>query len=461
MAYRNGGGGLRKLLLLLIVVGAIGGAVFIGLWVGPPPEISIQPGAKVIGKKTPITVRVSEPKRGVSSVKVELVQGDTVKMLAESIHEPVPAWAFWRKGIATEEVNVVVGKDTVPDLKPGTAIIRVTAGRARSWLRAGEPIVAQMQLPVRLTPPTVQVQSTFTYVNQGGSEAVVYRTGDSAVRDGVQAGTRFFRGQPLPGGGPHDRFALFAVAYDMDNADNVRVIAQDDAGNESSAKFVDKFFAKPLHRDTINLNDAFMQKVTSEILSHTPELTDKGSPLENYLQINRDLRKTNEAFLISLAAKSESAFLWREPFLPMVNTAIKATFADRRSYVYQDRTVDQQDHLGLDMASVHAAPVPAANDGVIAHASYLGIYGNCVVIDHGYGLQTLYGHLSSIDVKVGDKVKRGQPIGRTGATGLAGGDHLHFAVLLDGLPVSPIEWIDRKWIQDRLKRKLGDALPFK
>jgi len=93
-------------------------------------------------------------------------------------------------------------------------------------------------------------------------------------------------------------------------------------------------------------------------------------------------------------------------------------------------------------------------------AGYLGIYGNCVVLDHGYGLQTLYGHLSSVEVKAGDKVTRGQPLGRSGATGLAGGDHLHFAVLLQGLPVNPIEWFDAKWLHDRLKLKLGAALPF-
>jgi murein DD-endopeptidase MepM/ murein hydrolase activator NlpD len=104
--------------------------------------------------------------------------------------------------------------------------------------------------------------------------------------------------------------------------------------------------------------------------------------------------------------------------------------------------------------------VPASNDGTVIHASYLGIYGNCVVIDHGYGLQTLYGHLSSMDVKEGQKVKRGETIGRSGATGLAGGDHVHFAVLLQGLPVTPIEWFDSKWINDRLKLKLGAALPF-
>ncbi len=450
---------MGKLLLFILAI-VLGLVAFVVLRVGPPPTIAIDPAAKVIGQKTPVTIRVFEPKRGLSTIKVELVQGESVRTLAEKRHEPAPAWAFWRKGTPSEEFRVEVGKETVSDLKPGTAIIRVIADRAAVFFWSPAAATAQIELPVRLVPPTLQVLSTFHYVARGGSEAVVYRVGDTTTRDGVQAGTHFFPGYPLPGGGAGDRFALFAVPYDLEDASSVRLIAEDAAGNTAQHKFIDQFFPKPIRQDTIHLTDAFMQKVTTEIMSHTANLVDKTNLLDNYLQINRDLRKTNDAFLQQLAQKTQPAFLWREPFLPMVNTAIKATFAEHRSYVYQGKTVDEQNHLGLDMASVHADPVPASNDGVVIFATYLGIYGNCVVIDHGYGVQTLYGHLSSIDVKEGQQVKRGEMIGHSGATGLAGGDHIHFAVMLHGMPVTPIEWFDSKWIHDRLKLKLGNALPF-
>lgn len=450
---------MRKLLLLLIVIviAGLGGLVF--LRVGPPPTIAIEPATKVIGQNTPITIRVSEPKRGLSTVQVDLVQGDTVHALATRQHDPAPAWAVWRKGTSLDEIHVEAGKKSIADLKAGTAVIRVTAARAPVLFYAPPPVSAQMELPVRLVPPTLQVTSTFHYVARGGSEAVVYRVGEGTARDGVQAGSRFFPGYPLPGGtGEH--FALFAVPYDVEDVSSVRVIAEDIAGNASQQKFVDQFFPKAIRTDTIHLTDAFMQKVTTEIMSQTPGLADKGNALDNYLQINRELRKRNDAFLQQVAAKTQAAFLWKEPFMPMVNTAIKATFAEHRLYEYQGKTVDEQNHLGLDMASVKADPVPASNDGTVAFAGYLGIYGNCIVLDHGYGVQTLYGHLSSIDVKEGQQVKRGEPIGRSGATGLAGGDHIHFATLLHGLPVTPIEWFDSKWIHDRLKLKLGAALPF-
>ncbi|MFP5286177.1 MAG: M23 family metallopeptidase, partial [Thermoanaerobaculia bacterium] len=162
-----------------------------------------------------------------------------------------------------------------------------------------------------------------------------------------------------------------------------------------------------------------------------------------------------------MGAKSEQKFLWNRPFEPMINAAITAAFADRRTYVYNGKNVDQQDHLGFDMASVERDAIRASNRGKVVLARYFGIYGNAVVIDHGYGLQSLYGHLSSIGVQEGQMVERGQELGRSGQTGLAGGDHLHFTMLLQGLAVTPVEWWDPHWIQDRIARKLGPALPYK
>jgi murein DD-endopeptidase MepM/ murein hydrolase activator NlpD len=435
----------------------IGAVAWLGLRAGPAPQIAIEPGVKVIGRSTPITVRVSEPQRGLTAIKIELVQGELVKKVGEASYPAPPAWAPWRTGKASDEIRVTVGKEVVPDLKPGTATVRVTASGVGALLRGPAPVTTQVDLPVQLTPPSLQVLSMRTYVAQGGVEAVVYRVGDSATRDGVRVGPRLYPGYPLPGGSPQDRFALFAVPYDMDDASGVRLVAGDGAGNEAQARFIDQFFPKPLRKDKIQLNDAFLEKVTSEILAQTPELSNKGNALDNYLEINRNLRKKNQVFLEQLAAKSEPAFLWREPFLPMINTAIKAHFAERRSYIYQDREVDQQDHLGLDMASVRAAPVPASNDGVVVFAGYLGIYGNCVVLDHGLGVQSLYAHLSSIDVKVGDEVKRDQVLGRSGTTGLAAGDHVHFTMLVHGSAVNPVEWWDPKWNEDRVIRKIRDA----
>ena len=160
---------------------------------------------------------------------------------------------------------------------------------------------------------------------------------------------------------------------------------------------------------------------------------------------------------MELAGKTSKQMLWTEAFQPLGNAKVEAGFADARTYVYQGKDVDHQTHLGFDLAVTQHIPVVAANHGVVIYAADLGIYGNCIVIDHGLGVQSLYGHLSSIDVKVGATVEKGQVMGRSGTTGLAAGDHLHFTMLVDGRPVNPVEWWDPKWMQDRVFRKIQEA----
>jgi murein DD-endopeptidase MepM/ murein hydrolase activator NlpD len=190
-------------------------------------------------------------------------------------------------------------------------------------------------------------------------------------------------------------------------------------------------------------------------MSQSPEVDDEGSLLKNFLEINGHLREADAQKLIALSKKTAPHFLWSQPFVQLGNSKVEASFADYRTYVYNGQEVDHQTHLGFDLAVNQHTPVVAANDGVVVHAGWLDIFGNAIVVDHGCGLQTLYGHLSGIDVKLGDTVKRGQVIGHSGQTGLAAGDHLHFAVLLDGIPVSTIEWWDPHWIHDRIQAKLA------
>ena len=192
------------------------------------------------------------------------------------------------------------------------------------------------------------------------------------------------------------------------------------------------------------------------IVQNSPELKvdDPSDLLAAYLKINRDLRKTNNDTITKLSAQTSPEILWRGPFKQLTNTAVEAGFADQRTYLYKGKEVDRQVHLGFDLASLAGAPVKAANRGRVLHASWLGIYGNCVILDHGMGLMSLYAHLSSIEVQVGDMVDLDKELGRSGSTGLAGGDHLHFTMLLAGNAVTPIDWWSAQWVQDRVTRKL-------
>jgi murein DD-endopeptidase MepM/ murein hydrolase activator NlpD len=389
---------------------------------------------------------------------LELEQGEKHVTLAERAHQPRPFWAFWGPRATSDRLETTVERDSLDGLEEGVATLRVVAERPGTWIRRPAPVVVERELPVRFRPPSIEVLSSFIYAAQGGSEAVVYRVGDATATHGVRAGTTFFPGFELPGGGAGERFVIFGVPHDLSEASQVRLVAADALGNEAEASFLDRFTPRRFPSSTIELSDAFLERVVPAIVSQTPGVAEAATLLDTYLVINRDLRQRNAERLLELGRDTAGEFLWREPFRQQPNTKVMDHFAAYRTYRYQGREVDQQVHLGFDLASVRRADVLAANRGRVLLAEYLGIYGHTVVLDHGFGLMSLYSHLSSIAVQPGQTVERGLVLGQTGETGLAGGDHLHFTTLVRGVPVDPAEWFDGHWIRDRIVGKLGGVL---
>jgi murein DD-endopeptidase MepM/ murein hydrolase activator NlpD len=156
-------------------------------------------------------------------------------------------------------------------------------------------------------------------------------------------------------------------------------------------------------------------------------------------------------------AQSAPEPLFTGAFDQMKDSQVMSSFAERRSYFVVQDKVSESIHYGYDLASLAGAAIPASNRGKVVFAGELGIYGNCVILDHGLGLNSLYGHLSNIDVRVGDVVEKGQVLGQSGQTGLAGGDHLHFGILLRGVYVDPVEWWDAKWVREHVEEPLAAA----
>ncbi|HYM21846.1 MAG TPA: M23 family metallopeptidase, partial [Vicinamibacterales bacterium] len=345
--------------------------------------------------------------------------------------------------------------------RSGAAKIVVNATR-QSFLNLRElSSTASKDFQVRLEAPRIAVMSSKHYVNHGGSEFVVYKVTPPDVASGVRVGDVEYPGFAL-GSDPSVKGAFFALLYDQDLNARIAAFARDDAGNESKATFVDNVFEKPFKSSRIELDDKFLNRVVPEIIEHSPELkmappAEGSDMLPGFLRVNGELRKINTDQIAAFAKKTSPGRAWSQPFVQLGNSKVEASFADRRTYFYKGKEVDRQTHLGFDLAVTEHVPVMAANDGVVLNASWLGIYGNCVIIDHGMGVQSLYGHLMSFDVNVGDKVARGQQIGRSDSTGLAGGDHLHFTMLVGGKMVNPVEWWDAHWIADRVDRKLSEA----
>lgn len=446
----------RRWPVLLLIV-AVLGAVLTAWRIGPSPLLEVEAELPGIGPRTAVRVAAQVVGgRGLSSLELTLVQGEQSSILLQQDLEPRPAWAFWGPRVLTFEERLDVGAETLPDLQPGEAILRWTAQRAATWLRSPDPVIHEVTLPVVLTPPSLGVLAQPVIVDQGGAGVVIYAVGEGAVQHGVEWGEQFFPGTDALGS---RQVAFYGAPHDQDSTEGAVLVVVDELGNRRAIPFIDTFRRRDMTHDDIRLSEGFMQKVTAEIYSQTPSLKQPDDLLEAYIQLNRDLRRQNSERLQSLSEQSADAILWRGGFEQLPNSRVMAPFADRRTYRLAGEAVDQQDHLGYDLASVRQAPVPAANSGRVLLAEYLGIYGNTVVVDHGLGLMSLYSHLSSLEVEVGQDVVQGDILGRTGETGLAGGDHLHFSMLVRGRQVRPLEWWDSRWIEQRIVAPMGDLWP--
>ena len=454
---------MRTFLVILVVLTLIvgGGAWF---WssraVGPRIEIR-QPG-KFIGQASALSLVVESPGGQFARVDVTLEQRGRVHQVFTLAQ---PSQADVRQDSA-ERLYIMraIGRREVPDLQPGPARIVVRAARPVLFgLREAES-EATRDVEVRLDPPRLAVLSSFHYINHGGAEFVVYRATPPDVESGVRVGEQTYPGFPASGAGIQRdagmKVAFFALLHDQNLKTPISLYAHDEAGNEATVPLEHTAFPKPFARSRIAIDDTFLLKVVPAIAATNPGMgltTGPGDLLASFLRINKDMRSYNAKTIAEQAHKTTPQMLWKDAFQPLGNAAVEARFADNRTYVYQGEEVDRQVHLGFDLAVTQHIPVLAGNNGVVLHAGDLGIYGNCVIVDHGLGVQSLYAHLSSIEVKAGDRVDKAQPIGRSGMTGLAAGDHLHFTMLVNGHPVNPVEWWDQKWIQDRVLRKIAAA----
>ncbi|MGE3958289.1 MAG: M23 family metallopeptidase [Vicinamibacterales bacterium] len=457
---------LRWLGLVLFLAVVLVGGAYVAAGQTTPATLSIDQPTGPVGQAGTLQVTAQVPRALFARLDATLEQNGKVFPLF-SLDDPLKATIT---GADAQRLDVdhllitrSIGKAAIPELQQGPARITVTAART-SFLRIRDVYTtASKDIEVRLEPPRIAVLSTKHYVNQGGSEMVIYRATPPDVESGVRVGNIEYRGYPAGGAGiagadPSLKVAFFALLHDQPLRERVVAFARDAAGNEVTASFVDDVFPKPFRKSRIPIDDRFLGRVVPEILQRSPQVkADPSDLLAGFLTVNGELRRLNADQIAALTRPSPAERLWSGPFVQLGNSQVEAAFADARTYVYNGKEVDQQTHLGFDLAVTAAVPVQSANAGKVVNADWLGIYGNCVIIDHGMGVASLYGHLSSIDVKVGDTVSKGQVLGRSGMTGLAGGDHLHFTMLVGGHPVNPVEWWDAHWIEDRIERKLMEA----
>jgi murein DD-endopeptidase MepM/ murein hydrolase activator NlpD len=426
--------------LIALVVAVIIAAAFGAYYLHPrfesqAPQVQLSPDTDALGAGA-VEIRISDAGTGVKSVEVKL--GDTT-VASEQLAQPV------------HEKTVTLALARLQGVKEGPATLRIVA-RDASLFRGNETVV-EKKITIDLTPPTLELVADDRYINFGGVGALVYKASDDTALSGVKIGEAFFPGfRGVIKDHPDHSFVLFAHPYNADPKARAKLVATDKAGNTRELALGYELKNVKYHKSTLKLSDSFLQNKVAPLLDDPAAR--QGTPKEVFLAVNEKLRKQNEEQIVAVTRKATPQILWKGAFAQLSNSKVEANFADQRTYTYNGEPIDTAYHLGYDLSVTKQYPVEAANGGTVAFAGPLGIYGNCVILDHGLGLFTLYGHLSSIGVKVGDALQKQQILGKSGDTGLAGGDHLHYGVYLSGVAVLPVEWWDGKWIADNITPKL-------
>jgi murein DD-endopeptidase MepM/ murein hydrolase activator NlpD len=403
------------------------------------PTVTLKTPVEVVSAKTGLTIVAGDSSSGLRAVKVTFSQGDQSKVVVERTFPP--------GGAPGEQVEIpVVLEPKALGFKEGKARLTVETWD-RSWrnLFKGRTATLSQEVVIDLVPINLAFQVSSHLLHAGGTGTICYRLNKEVKESGVVVGNRFYQGFPNPKGTKGEYVVLFPVPQEGASAFRVELVARPSLGNE--VKQAVSLHAKPRRwrHDSINLNEGFLRKVATSLPVPNPN-----DLLGSYLEVNRSLRRVNHETFKKVAAQSAPQPLWSGAFKRFFGKPM-ARFGDRRTYMYQNKAVDQQTHLGEDLASLINSPVYAGNNGVVVYAEPLGIYGKTVILDHGMGVFSSYSHMSQIDVKVEDKLEKGATLGRTGTTGLAAGDHLHFAINLQGEFVDPLEWWDPHWLKDQVE----------
>ena len=341
--------------------------------------------------------------------------------------------------------------------------LTVTATDASFWhFFAGNATEESFTLSVDRRNPTATVVAHSYGIALGGSALVVFEAQDEHLAEikVITKSGKSFAAAPFYA----ENFYAALIGREINDKDFAAFIyASDIAGNQTRVRI--PFFSKDAHyrQSNVKLTQSFLEGKVDDLnfaynkVSGAQNL----SPLEKFIFVNETLRNASfeliEQVTTPHAALEPITHFEPSAFAPLFNGARVANFGDRRDFFYDGVNVSHSYHLGLDLASVKEASVKVTNGGAVVFAGDNGVYGNMPVVHHGLGLYSLYGHCTRISVSEGARVQAAQEIGTTGTSGFALGDHTHFETRVQGVAVTPIEWMDPKWIRVNIGKVQDDA----
>lgn len=435
------------LVILLLALGGGGLYIYFMRDTSPPLIVWSNP-VDVMGKKGELEIKISDAGQGIAQASVALQSpgGETVTLYQETFDPPL------------KEKTLNLHLDT-KKLSEGEIKLLVSAlDKPSIELFSANQGTFSASFSIDLTPPRLMPVTGLVYLQRGGSQMIVFRTSEDTLSAGVRFGGRDYPGfMGIFPDRPRTGVVLFPFPANEKQSGYPILFARDQVGNEAVTDLSVRLKKKEFRFRDINISDGFLDR-KMPVLAQTNDIPGETN-LDIYIYANRTLRAQNAEKIMQICKNSTPDLLWEGRFSQLSNSKVESWFADHRTYYYKGKKIDEQDHLGVDLAVTRQYPVEAAARGIVVFDGPLGIYGNTIILDHGLGVFTLYGHLSMSDVKVGQSVEKKEKMGKTGKTGLAGGDHLHFAVLLHGTPVNPLEWWDSKWMQNTVFGKLRGLLP--
>ncbi|MGM0643520.1 MAG: M23 family metallopeptidase [Thermodesulfobacteriota bacterium] len=450
---------MKKILLIILIFVIVvpSGWFLLNEYESSEPRIELELPSDYLRKSYEMGLSVYDQGTGLREVKVSIQQEGKEKTLFSRKYENSGLEGLFLGSGVTEDSFEIPVEFWKYGLSDGKATIRVYVSDY-SWhgWNKGNRVYEEKEVVIDTKPPKISVLTKKHNMARGGTGLVIYRLYEKGLETGVRVGDNFF---PAYSGMFEDEdvwACFFALDHTQGPGTEIFVSAEDKAGNVSKRGFYYYIRDDDYPTDVLKISDSFLERKMPEIDTDMDQDFEKfeNPLLEKFLYVNGTLRKKNFQEILQPVSGTENSILWKGRFLRLPGSARRAGYADRRVYKYRGKNVDEAVHLGVDLASTRKADVPAANSGKVLLASNVGIYGNSVLIDHGFGLCTLYSHLTDFNVSEGDTVKRGEIVGTTGSTGFAGGDHLHFAVAVNNVFVNPVEWWDASWIENNITSKI-------
>jgi len=451
---------MKKLVLFVLFLAIMipSAWVLFNQYEGSVPEVAVDLPSFYLKKSYKMSIKIRDRGTGFRRIMVSLIQKGNEKLLFDKSYEPSSIVTLFSDKKVNEDSFVIPVESRKYGMNDGEALIRIMVSDYswRGWNK-GNVFYEDKKVVIDTKPPRIKILTKQHNIERGGAGLVIYRLFEEKVKSGVMVKDNFFPGHSGMFTDKNIYAAFFALNYNQGPGTQISVSARDLAGNIAKRGFHHYIRDRNFKTDTLNISNKFLEFKMPDFDLNDKEDSFAGlkNPLlAKFLYINGELRKKNVKTVLSVPQDTVPRLLWEGKFARLSGAARRAGWADHRVYKYKGKEIDRAVHLGIDLASTANAPVKAANSGRVIMEGFEGIFGNVIIIDHGFGLASLYSHLNEINVKKGDEVLKGDIIGKTGLTGLAGGDHLHFSMIVHNTFVNPLEWWDKIWIKNNITSKI-------